>query len=404
MNPLRFPDCGILLLLSLCSLSSPLAAQDSALGRGVPEFVRSPQTFEPTGANDLFLEDLDGDGDIDAVISSFGTSFVLRNDGAGRFSESWRRQTTHGLAVGDIDQDGDPDLVTAPDPRWGGVCEIHLNDGRGEFEQRESDLCRGDGPHFLTIRLADLDSDLDLDVIDYRADGISVAWLNDGQGEFERSSIQVPRHAGFSDLNGDGYQDVLSREAALEINCDPPEGCGQGGWAPREGEPGYRVYLNDRGGGFENHSFLHLPGLRVSDYRPSWFMDIDNDGDQDVVYTDHVGFPGPVGVLRNDGTGRLTENGPGLATVDNGKIGAGDLNGDGYVDLVIADNGNPAQIWMNDGTGTFHDSGVRLGERFASQSLGVADLDGDGDNDVFITDYRRPGTSVWLNQLADGSR
>jgi len=402
MNKPKYAGLMILLIMSAILWVSAAAAQDAGSGITAPEFVRSPQTFEPVGAYELFLEDLDADGDIDAVISSFGTSLVLRNDGRGHFTEAHRLETAHGLVVGDIDLDGDPDLVVAPYWHEGGLCDIHLNDGRGEFEQVTSDLCEGDGQYFMWLRLVDLESDGDLDAVDYRADGIPVAWLNDARGRFERSRRPIPENAAFCDLNGDGYLDVLSREGALKMGCDSITGCGEARWVPREGEAGVRVYLNDQEGRFESHTFLPLSRLTISHHDLSWFIDIDNDGDQDVIYTDHVGHPNPVGVLRNDGTGRLTESGSGLATVDNGKIGAGDLNNDGYVDLVIANHENPAQIWMNDGTGTFHDSGVRLGERFGSQSLGVADLDQDGDNDIFITDYRRPGTSVWLNQLNPG--
>jgi len=370
----------------------------------LPEFVRTAQTFESVAAYELFLEDLDADGDTDAVISSFGNSLILMNDGSGVFSETWRRRTVHGMVLGDIDLDGDRDLVVSPYWHEGGLCDIYLNDGRGEFEQVESKLCQGDGPSFMLVRLVDLDGDGDLDAVDYRADGMPVAWLNDGRGRFERSGVPIPRCADFADLDGDGFTDVLSREGALELRCDSLPGCGDLAWVPREGDTGVRIYLNDREGHFESHQFLPLSRLATSGHNLSWLIDIDNDGDRDVIYTEYAGHPNPVGVLLNDGTGRLTEGGEGLATVNNGQIGAGDLNNDGYVDLVIASHENPAQVWMNDGTGAFHDSGLRLGERFASQSLGVADLDQDGDLDIFITDYRRPGTSVWMNQLNPDAR
>jgi hypothetical protein len=405
LNPVGPQTLRALILPSIVTLANPLAAQDPRPGIAAPEFVRSPQTFERMAAYELFLEDLDGDTDLDGVISGYGTSLILRNDGRGHFAEARRVQSIHGLAVGDLDADGDPDLIVAPgeldsENRVTGSCPVHLNDGRGEFEPVDIEVCGGGRPQFTLLQLADLDADGDLDAVNSRHDGKAFAWLNDGSGRFERSGVTLPAYPSFCDLNGDGYDDVVSRESELETRCDSISGrCGEDGWTPRGGETGIRVYLNDRAGHFESHTFLPLSRLARGSHTLSWFIDIDNDGDRDVIYTDGPGRAQPVGVLRNDGRGRLTRSGEGLATVENGRIGAGDLNNDGFVDLVITSLNQPAQIWMNDGSGAFFDSGVRLGERFGSLSLAVADLDQDGDRDIFITDYQRPGTSVWFNQL-----
>jgi hypothetical protein len=67
----------VLPLSSILMLATPVAAQDSRIGTEAPAFEKSPQTFEPVGAYELFLEDLDADADLDAVISSYGTSLIL---------------------------------------------------------------------------------------------------------------------------------------------------------------------------------------------------------------------------------------------------------------------------------------------------------------------------------------
>ncbi len=213
------------------------------------------------------------------------------------------------------------------------------------------EVCGGEGPHFFYLRLTDLDADGDPDVVNSRY-GMSFAWVNNGSGRFERSRLPIPPDASFCDLNGDGYKDVVSRESELVIQCDSMGNCGEGGLLPRGGETGIRVYLNDRTGRFESHAFLPLSQLARASNTLTWFIDIDNDGDMDVIYTDGPGRLYPVGVLRNDGTGHLTRSGVGIATVENGRIGAGDLNNDGYVDLVITHLNQPAQVWMNGGSGT----------------------------------------------------
>ncbi len=133
----------------------------------------------------------------------------------------------------------------------------------------------------------------------------------------------------------------------------------------------------------------------------TWFGDVDSDGDSEVLYTDRGDGDGPVaaGILRNDGTGRLSE-GQKLGLVTYGKLCTGDLNNDGALDLVLTDWGRPAQLWLNDGKGTFVDTG-RIGDHFNSQGCVLKDVDNDGDRDLFISDYRQGNTSIWLNQRAE---
>jgi len=56
---------------------------------------------------------------------------------------------------------------------------------------------------------------------------------------------------------------------------------------------------------------------------------------------------------------------------------------------------------MNDGIGKYFDSGLRLGERYASQGCAIKDIDNDGDQDIFITDYLQGRMAVWFNQLSE---
>jgi len=356
-----------------------------------PEFKKSAQVFETRATVGVALEDLDADGDLDAVISNLGPSMVLMNDGKGRFNESWRAETVHGLVAGDIDRDGDADLVVAPWDQEPG--RVYLNSG-GRFGASESRLGAGVEWFPDCLRLVDVDHDGDLDAATYTMDGRSVVWTNDGKGRFARGAHSIPPDATFCDLNGDGFPDVVSRESRLAAT---PQG-----WVPRDGERGFRVYLNDRRGGFTRFAFLPMPDLMRGQHLWTWFGDIDSDGDSDVLYTDRGDGPVAAGVLRNDGTGRLSE-GQKLGLVTMGKICTGDLNNDRALDLVVTDWGRPAELWMNDGKGTFFDGG-RVGDRFNSQGCVVKDVDNDGDQDLFISDYQRGNTSIWFNQWVESRK
>jgi hypothetical protein len=68
------------------------------------------------------------------------------------------------------------------------------------------------------------------------------------------------------------------------------------------------------------------------------------------------------------------------------------------LDAFVANYGQANRVWVNDGSGTFTDSGQALG---SSDSLGVAlgDVDGDGDLDAFVANATQ-ANRVWVN---DGS-
>jgi hypothetical protein len=61
----------------------------------------------------------------------------------------------------------------------------------------------------------------------------------------------------------------------------------------------------------------------------------------------------------------------------------GDVDGDGDLDALVANYEQANRVWLNNGSGTFSDSGQSLG---SSKSVGAAlgDVDGDGDLDAFV--------------------
>jgi hypothetical protein len=89
--------------------------------------------YGSTRTKGVFLEDLDGDGDRDALIARVWGAKVWWNDGKGVLSRSDLRfeyQEDTGVAVGDFDSDGDPDIFSG---RNGEDYHVWLNNGKGEF-------------------------------------------------------------------------------------------------------------------------------------------------------------------------------------------------------------------------------------------------------------------------------
>jgi hypothetical protein len=88
-------------------------------------------------------------------------------------------------------------------------------------------------------------------------------------------------------------------------------------------------------------------------------------------------------------------------------VATADFNGDGWVDLYIANDGYQNQLWINQRNGTFKDVALLSGAAFseygkAKAGMGVdaGDFDNDGDEDVFVTNLTGEGHDLYVN---DGS-
>ncbi len=110
----------------------------------------------------------------------------------------------------------------------------------------------------------------------------------------------------------------------------------------------------------------------------------------------------------NDGSGNFTDSGQSLGNSSSSTIALGDLDGDGDLDAFVANTYNsftnadaePNKVWVNNGDGTFTDSGQLLGGNAYSEDVSLADLDGDGDLDAYIANSINQTNKLWLN---DGS-
>src|SRR5262249_21557322 len=121
--------------------------------------------------------------------------------------------------------------------------------------------------------------------------------------------------------------------------------------------------------------------------------------------------PLPDKLFRNRGNGTFedvttkarvgTEFGPALGIV------TADFNGDGWIDIYVANDGRENQLWLNQHDGTFTNAallaGVALpvdGKAEASMGVDAGDFDNDGDEDLFMTELTGEGSNLYVN---DGS-
>ncbi|MSR18863.1 MAG: CRTAC1 family protein [Phycisphaerales bacterium] len=148
-------------------------------------------------------------------------------------------------------------------------------------------------------------------------------------------------------------------------------------------------------------SMLNPSGVSAADY--------DGDGDLDVLLTQLIGGPR---LYRNDGLMSFTDSTTAAGLQDGGAERASswaDINGDGYLDLFIANYHNavpaayglPSRLWMNRGDGTFEDIGADHDlAQYAYSFLGCfSDFDRDTDPDLYISNDRAMLAPFVANQL-----
>lgn len=223
------------------------------------------------------VADLDGDGHLDVITTGSATTakgtaglVILRNDGGGTFTDVTTLKIPDlpfaptGVAVADVDGDGDPDLFFGADQE---PCRLYLNDGKGAFKRAAPDALPYDPTPGAGIpALGDFDGDGSPDIYLPTTTQDRVLF-NDGTGHFtDLTDVRLGpdatagASATLADLDLDGHLDV----AAID------------------GNGRVRLYRNDGTGRFFDYSQEiagndgHLPAIDIA------VADLDEDGAPDL--------------------------------------------------------------------------------------------------------------------------
>jgi len=319
--------------------------------------------------------DLDGNIDIFQVQSSTldgfekgkePTDHLYRGDGKGHFTDVTAaagisvRGWGFGVAVGDFDNDGDPDIFISS---WG-PNRLYRNEGNGTFTEIGESAGVADRGWGASAAFFDYDGDglLDLYVTNYV--------------DFDPAKVPPA-----------GDPDHPCTFRGLPVVCGP-----RGLSAPPH------ILYRNRGDGTFVDASAESGINKVTPYFGLGVVtgDIDNDGDQDIFVANDSS---PNYLFRNEGNGRFTEDGviAGVAYSGDGREQAGmgcdmgDPDGDGDLDIFVNNFSHDySTLYLNDGAGNFEDESLRAGLveptiRSLSWGTSFVDFDNDGDEDLFIS-------------------
>ena len=397
------------------------------------------------------LVDLDRDGDLDAVFANTGQEnrFYLNNGTADPFNGvsptnlGTARRNTWLLAIGDLDMDGDLDIIsgnqdgsTAPQSN-----RMYLNrlieNGVFSFSNGvDLDIV---GEDTRSVHLGDMDNDGDLDLVVMNFRQTNSVFLNqlmetgslvfDAGTSFgaEQQGAPYPGFdtfsAGLADFDGDGFLDVMEgnqkQENRIYFNDgfgSLPGGSNIGGAASadtttvaiavgdidRDGNMDFiagnntqrdRIYYGNGSGGFSGGADVSTDALITYGLA---LDDLDGDGDLDLLAANqnnnnrtylNNGVANPFsGVTGTSLSGSFRTH----------RIAIGDLDGDNIEDIVTADQNNQNHIYTGNGDSTF-DAAVNVtGDSRNTQSIAIGDLDLDGDNDI-VTGNQNQRNRVYIN-------
>jgi len=329
------------------------------------------------------------------------------------------------LTTGDLDRDGDIDLVVCSQP---GRVTVLLNDGFGRFKPAPGSPITNI-PYLISAAIGSFnpqqDQFPDLVVMSGLLE-LKTGWLllGDGTGRFRlQTSFTVGNgnNAAAADFNDDGYDDVafdsgqvfLGSGFALIRGTDLPAR-----------SPGSQVLARDFDGdghpdvAFVHHVLLSIPGTGSFIEAPGSPLefgngtytvaaaDFDGDGDLDLAVADMlvIGGPHPVSgadVLLNQGGGRMVHAGfEPVRTPYSAGIATADFDGDGHDDLAVGTiaEGNEISLLLGDGAGAFNqiDETLRVAGAGPS-SIVAANLDRDGKPDLATIDPWSDAVDVFLH-------
>jgi hypothetical protein len=353
-------------------------------------------TFQPpvgyatgNGPTGLVSADFNGDGKLDLAVSNGAdnTVSVLFGKGNGTFQKQAVYGTgfsPYGLAAGDLNGDGRLDLAIANSGT--STVTVLIGAGNGTF-QTHADKATGAAPYNLASADFNGDGKPDLAVVNYGSDSVSIL-LNQGRGDFaahvDYATGYVPYAVAIADFNQDSLPDLAVADS---------------------GSNAVSILLGKGNGTFqaqqEYPTGSYDVGVAVGDFN--------GDGNPDLVTSNDNNFltnASSISILLGAGTGAFQPYVDYAAGLAPSWAATADFNGDGKLDLAVADFGYgettaTVSVLLGNGDGTFqpaatYDAGI------GAYWVSVGDFNQDGKQDLAVVNLVSNTVSILLGN-GDGT-
>ncbi len=354
--------------------SSSAAVAQTVNAKPANSFQAAVNYNAGTGPAGVAVGDFNGDGKPDLAVANNGGNnvSVLLSNGNETFQAAVNYDVGVGpisVAVGDFNGDGKVDLAVAN--VGSNNVSVLLGNGDGTFQAAVNYIV---GTNPLSVAVADFNGDGKADLVfAVFPNAYVTVLLGNGDGTFQapvnNSSVGNPYFVAVGDFNGDGKADVA---VANRSNNNV-------------------VVLLGNGDGTFTYSATYSAGAQPYSIAAG---DVNGDGKADLVVANLASNNVSVFLGNGDGTFQAAIN----YTVGTQPlfVAVGDFNGDGNADLAVSNKGsNSVSVLLGNGDGTFQPA-VNYGTLLFPEVVVVGDFNGDGLSDLAVANYGSNSVSILL--------
>ena len=343
----------------------------AATANSTGNFVSNSTATAGNNPSYLATGDLDGDGDLDLAITngdnssgnSSSTVSIRLNTGlnSGTYaggSEVPVGKNPGGVVLGDVDNDGDLDLLVINTNSI--MVNVRLNTGNGTFVNG-TDVAKIQG---FDLTLGDVDADGDLDLVTASFGAIAVR-LNNGSGVFD-ATVTNDLPAGtatygvaLGDIDGDGDLDLVASDGDNNL---------------------VRVYSNNGSGSFTATATISA----YSAYNAVALADTDGDGDLDLLVNEFFNYATEIFTNSGVNSGSFVSTSTRVSASNYPSyLAVGDVNSDGTLDLLITNSIGTVSVALNT-AGTFGTPVQYSNGGTSPNNIALGDVNGDGTLDFVL--------------------